>query len=329
MKPDPRFLRQPKDFWAHVRSISQKIGYTKTGTGYIKVPPGLTIPPNFKRHGGPRNSTVLAIGITDIRKALKGLGLSEQHVFSKGKPTDFGQLLCDYFAYRADSLNIHVRPLLQDADEAGQLFQQCKAKYNATGPFVMNKQTGNKRAEAFLTCMVKMIIEHHTKGFPCNFDPLELTTLTHDGQPYRTMARRIDGTFPSPVNPVAVWEIKEYYYTTTFGSRIADGVYETLLDGMEIEEFREDSGVDVKHYLITDSHFTWWGCGKSYLCRVVDMLHMGYVDEVLFGKEVVSELPRIASEWTTEAKNRTAKVEKQTEAAADQSCDTSEPGKLF
>ena len=32
---------------------------------------------------------------------------------------------------------------------------------------------------------------------------------------------------------MALWEIKEYYYTTTFGSRVADGVYETLLDGLE------------------------------------------------------------------------------------------------
>ncbi len=317
MKPDVRFLRQPKDFWAHVRSISQAIGYTKSGTGYMKVPPGLTVPSNFRTNGGPRNSTVLAIGMTDIRQALQGLGLSEEHVFSGRKPTAFGQLLCDYFAYRADTLNNHVRPLLQDAAEAAKLFQKCKAKYKATGPFVMNKQKGNKRAESFLTCMVKMIIEHHTKGFACNFDPLELTTITHDGQPYRTLARRVDGAFPSPVNPVAIWEIKEYYYTTTFGSRIADGVYETLLDGMEIEEFREELGVDVKHYLITDSRFTWWGCGKSYLCRIVDMLHMGYVDEVLFGKEVVSELPRIAKEWTIAAKYRDAKVERQIDKAVD------------
>jgi hypothetical protein len=37
--------------------------------------------------------------------------------------------------------------------------------------------------------------------------------------------------------------------------------------------------------------------GKPYLCRIVDMLHMGYVDEVLFGKEVAKELPRIVQEW--------------------------------
>lgn len=93
--------------------------------------------------------------------------------------------------------------------------------------------------------------------------------------------------------------MKEYYYTTTFGSRIADGVYETLLDGMEIEELQEHEGINVRHYLMIDSHTTWWKSGRSYLCRLVDMLHMGYVDEVLFGYEVVERLPQIVAEWVS------------------------------
>ena len=51
---------------------------------------------------------------------------------------------------------------------------------------------------------------------------------------------------------------------------------------------QESESITVKHYLFVDSHFTWWACGKSYLCRIVDMLHMGYVDEVLFGREVLA-----------------------------------------
>lgn len=149
-----------------------------------------------------------------------------------------------------------------------------------------------------------MLIEAHSKGHPCDYDPRTLTTVTRDGAPLRTLARRLDGAFPSTVNPIAVWEIKEYYYTTTFGSRVADGVYESLLDGMELKEIREHDGVDVKHYLFLDAHYTWWDCGKSYLCRIIDMLHMGYVDEVLFGYEVVEELPRLVAQWTALAKKR-------------------------
>jgi hypothetical protein len=133
---------------------------------------------------------------------------------------------------------------------------------------------------------------------------MELTSVTVDGAPLRTLARWVDGAFPSAVNPIAVWEIKEYYYTTTFGSRIADGVYESLLDGMELEELREHERIDVKHYLMVDAYDTWWNMGRSYLCRIVDMLHMGYVDEVLFGSEVIERLPAIVSEWVTAAKAR-------------------------
>lgn len=145
--------------------------------------------------------------------------------------------------------------------------------------------------------MVNMLIEAGADGRGCDYDPRALTMVTRDGAPLRTFARRMDGAFPSVVNPVAVWEIKEYYHTTTFGSRVADGVYETLLDGMEIEELAATEDANILHYLMIDAHYTWWVCGKSYLCRIVDMLHMGYVDEVLVGREILSRLPLLVKEW--------------------------------
>lgn len=78
---------------------------------------------------------------------------------------------------------------------------------------------------------------------------------------------------------------------------MADGVYETLLDGMELEELNEHEGVKILHYLMLDARYIWWNCGKSYLCRIIDMLHMGYVDEVLFGREVIQRLPDLVNAW--------------------------------
>jgi hypothetical protein len=76
---------------------------------------------------------------------------------------------------------------------------------------------------------------------------------------------------------------------------------------MELEELREHEGIDVKHYLMVDAYLTWWMMGRSYLCRIVDMLHMGYVDEVLFGYEVVERIPTIVKEWVeTARKNGTS-----------------------
>ena len=90
-----------------------------------------------------------------------------------------------------------------------------------------------------------------------------------------------------------VWEIKEYYYTTTFGSRIADGVFETQLDGFEMKELYSRTGKKVHHVLFIDAYNTWWNMGKSYLCRIIDALNYGLVDEVIVGREVFSRWPEV------------------------------------
>jgi hypothetical protein len=184
-----------------------------------------------------------------------------------------------------------------DAAQARSMFEEHLMRLTPKCPLPMNKQKGEKREKAFLTGIVNMIVESETRGFDVDYDPRELTTFTRGRAPVRTLARRVDGAFPSTVNPLAIWEIKEYYYTTTFGSRIADGVYETLLDGLELEEMRDAEGINVDHILMIDSHYTWWICGKPYLCRIFDMLHMGLVSEVLFGAEVPERLPVIIAEW--------------------------------
>jgi len=184
-----------------------------------------------------------------------------------------------------------------DAAQAKKEFDDLHNRLKPTCPLPLNKQKGEMKAPAYLTGIINMLIEANSEGCTVNYDPRELTTVTLNGAPLRTLARRVDGAFPAIVNPVAIWEVKEYYYTTTFGSRVADGVYETLLDGMELEELALNEKVDVLHYLMLDARYTWWDCGRSYLCRIVDMLHMGYVDEVLVGREVIERLPALVTEW--------------------------------
>ena len=245
--------------------------------------------------------------MAEMASAFKDLGLDPAKIQNiDGTATDFANTLHQYFEYRAAILNDHVEPRLMDAERAGRVFHDLKAQLNPQCPIPMNKQKGDKKAEAYLTGIINMLVEANCEGLPCDYDPRELTTVTRDGTPVRTLSRRVDGAFPQATNPIAIWEIKEYYYTTTFGSRVADGVYETLLDGMELEELAEHEGIDVKHYLMVDAHYTWWDCGRSYLCRMVDMLHMGYVDEILFGYEVVEELPRIVKEWVAAERSPTA-----------------------
>lgn len=235
--------------------------------------------------------------------ALNDLGLKTSHIVEDdGRPTALGATLVAYFEHRARVLYDVARRHLMDVAQARKLFRKLKRKLRPKWNVPLNKQKGRKRAEAYFTGIINMLIEASSHGMQCDYSPKELTSVTVDGVPTRTLARWVDGAFPSAVNPIAVWEIKEYYYTTTFGSRIADGVYESLLDGMELEELREHEGIDVKHYLMVDAYDTWWNMGRSYLCRIVDMLHMGYVDEVLFGSEVLERVPPLVREWVRAAR---------------------------
>lgn len=236
LKPLPRFSGLPGHFWAHIRLVSERLGYS------------------VRR--GPRGAEAPALrsyAVRDLSDCLEAVGLRSDHVIQpdNGRATDYGRLLADYLNERRDFLTQQVRPSLMTRDEARSEFERLRARLDPKCPLPMNKQKGDKR--------------HHA--------------------------------YPSPVDPDAVWEIKEFYGTTTFGSRVADGVYETMLDGLELRQARNESNRRLRHYLILDDRFTWWDCGRSYLCRVVDLLHMGLVDEVLFGREVLTRWPRIVAEW--------------------------------
>jgi hypothetical protein len=273
MQANPDFRRQDKSFWAHVRTLSQILGY---------APKGL----------------VLAHNLDAIEQGLTSAGLTSHHLWNdRSTPSTLAQNLVAYFDYRATLLNTYIEPRLINAERAATVFHDLHQRIQPRRPSPLNKQTGEKKQIAYLTGLVNMLIEVNLGDLPCDYDPRQLTTITRQGQPLRTLARRMDGCFPGVLNPIAIWEIQEYYYTTTFGSRIADGVYETLLDGLELEELAHNEGIHVEHLLVIDAYHTWWTMGKSYLCRIVDMLNMGYVDEVLVGYEVIERLPDIVERW--------------------------------
>lgn len=233
-------------------------------------------------------------------------------------PTQLATDLAAYFQYRADVLNTHVRNALMRANEAAEEFEnlrkrlgtgdgidivdrsgkKCAVEYDVSGVKVqvaMNKQKNEKRNIQYFTGMIDLVVAD-SLGREFDYDPRQLVTIGDQTKLYATMARRMDGAFPSTRNPRAVWEIKEYYYTTSFGSKISDAVYITQLDGYERAEIETVANAP-QLLLMVDAYDTWWGKGKSYLCRLIDILNMGKVDYILFGREVISDLPNIAKSW--------------------------------
>jgi hypothetical protein len=279
MKADNRFIGLELEFWANVKLLNQRLGYFENKS---KTNPN----PNF-----------VIPTIDQVKQVFDDEALDYSQLIVNNRWTKKGKLLNEYFIYRKQALTQIVEPNLMKVAEAQKLFLKLRKELKPNCPLPMNKQSGNKKDFAFYTGIINMLIEFNAKGSPCDFNPMELTAITINNFPARTLSRRVDGAFPSVINPKAIWEIKEYYYTTTFGSRIADGVYESQLDGMELLEIRENLKISVGHYLMIDAYDTWWKMGKSYLCRICDMLHMGILTEALFGKEVITRIPQLVKEW--------------------------------
>lgn len=300
MIPDPKWSNKDSSFWAYVRLLSEKIGYAKRGADQIRK-----------------------ITKTEMVKALKDLGRNTE-VITDG---DLGDELEEYFSYRADLLNDYARDQLMNVSEAMEAFEKVVSE-NTTGERIvqdpkgkqvaieydiknglstrvpMNKQKDAKRLPAYLTGIVNILVSKELAGLPFDSDPRNLAVVDYNGKLHATMSRRLDGAFPSTINPIALWELKEYYHTTTFGSKISDAVYITQLDGHEIEAIKENAGISIANYLMVDAKATWWDKGKSYLCRLVDLLNQSSMTELLIGRECLTEIPRLVTEWKAEYEAR-------------------------
>jgi hypothetical protein len=268
------FRQQKLEFWALVKLVSQMLGFSQRGTGRI-----------------------MRYRAVDIVAALKVRGLDPV-----GHELEVDKVVA-YSEVRADLLETVVEPSLMSRDEAAALFHEIRSRVEPPQALLtMNKQKGDKRHPAYLASIVNMLTYEAlclSQG-QAVFDasPRAPLTFARNGMPLRTLFRWMDGAYPDVNHPYATWEIKEYYGTKTFGSRVADGVYETAPDGYELNDLRSE-GVEVEHYLFLDDRFTWWDCGRSYLCRIIDMLHSGLLDGAFFGREVVDSWPPIVASWPT------------------------------
>lgn len=270
MQAFAEFRGMPSSFWAMVKFVSQELKYTKGGVV----------------------RTYTEREITDL---LQSYGLR----------TDRRQIrnIVEYSQLRADSLNGFVRNNLMDAQTARAEFERLYPIHSDNDflcSLPMNKQKGEMRQIAYFTAIINILAECVIReaglfnGVKCfNDDPRSLMYVIDDEQIVGASSRRVDGAYPDIINPRIIWEIKEYYYTTTFGSRVADGVYETQLDGYELRDISDRTGYHINHVLFIDGYKTWWEDGKSYLCRIVDMLNTGLVDEVIIGQEVLHRWPHV------------------------------------
>lgn len=266
------FKNRGTEFWAFVKFISENLGYTSRGSNRVK--------------------SYTVDQITNL--CLKTRTNVNENLINDA---------AHYCQMRADLLNNYVQHNLMSGDEAHDVFEPFHKMHHLESYYCklpLNKQKGAMRQIAYYTALVNILTEKtireetgsKDRGF--DDDPMGLTYVwDEDRNIIGASSRRFDGAFPTIQNPLAVWEIKEYYYATTFGSRVADGVYETQLDGHEFKNLYSRTGRRIFHVLFIDAYQTWWVKGKSYLCRIMDALNEGTVDEVIVGREVLERWPEI------------------------------------
>lgn len=294
MKSAARWDQMPPEFWHYVRILSEHLGYS-------------------------RRKVVLRHNSVAIKQGLVSLGLSTVPLESSQETLISISDLVEYFEFRADLIEDVIAKNLQNAAEAKRLFERIAGEYTtgytlqlksgvenarlyeviggipAVAPY--NKQKGDKRDIDFLTATSNILISHYLQGDEFDPDPRKVPAFTEDGVVVGSMSRRMDGAFPECVNPVALWEFKCYYYTTTFGSKISDAVYIADLDGYERSDAEEQTGIPIQLTLFIDAYSTWMEQGKSYLCRIVDLLQRGAIDNLVVGAEVETAIPSIVAEW--------------------------------
>ena len=272
MQAFDEYRNKDASFWALIKFVSEGLGYTDRRRGTVK-----SFSPN----------EVVSFCST------QGISINEQTAY----------LAAQYSIKRASLLNDIAQHMLMDAATAEAEFQKLflyHKRYGYTCKLPLNKQKGDMKKIAFYTAIINILAEKtireclHIKQQGFDDDPRGLLYIIDDNNNLiGSSSRRFDGAFPNILSPVMVWEIKEYYYATTFGSRVADGVYETQLDGYEFQELYNRTGKKIYHILFVDAYRTWWIQGKSYLCRLVDAMNAGLVDEVIVGKEAFVRWPAL------------------------------------
>lgn len=263
-------------FWSFVRFISEGLGYSNRGENRVK-----------------------AYSFDEIATLCQMRNIEV--------PLEFINAAVSYCSMRAELLNNFAEKMLMTAEEASIEFRKWQQIHRVGHYYCklpMNKQKGDKKQIAFFTGIINIITEKTIREITGRTDQLGfdddprglIYILDNNNNIIGASSRRFDGALPGVENPILVWEIKEYYYATTFGSRVADGVYETQLDGFEFKDLYDRTGRKVYHVLFIDAYHTWWNQGKSYLCRLIDAINSGVVDEVIIGAEVLTRWPELLRE---------------------------------
>lgn len=225
----------------------------------------------------------------------------ERFLWQNGKPVATGLLrylesrpellkpVAEHLAFRTDAER-RIAALLRSEEEAlADVATLTDAEVKTYGTKSADHHQSSKAMVQTIEVLTRLHCAEH--GGQANTDPQDRAVVIDEGYLW-VSPRRLDGAIPGLVNPRGIGEIKEYWGKTKGGSKMSDAIYEIQLVGLELRAFEREHGAGVSHYAIFDGKEQ-WSYRRSDLRRAVDLLCMGLIDELIAGREVLVDWPRI------------------------------------
>ena len=192
---------------------------------------------------------------------------------------EVSKLLSSYLDFRS-SLWTAGDKMLRTEDEATAY---CKKAFNELPKTTQTRNQEHHQSSKAMVLTTTRLAESVCKDFGITIEPNpQRRCVWVANEQLHVAARNLDGAVPGLVDPFVVWEIKEYWGTTSGGSKMSDAVYECALVGRELRDFEKRTKLHVEHAVILDGKAQWTS-RKSDLLRFFDLYYQGLIDILIVG----------------------------------------------
>lgn len=175
----------------------------------------------------------------------------------------------------------------------------CKTLNIKVEKTVTKSQEHHQSPKALVAAVTQLSSEIAAKfGFSIDIDP-QHRCVWFNARDLHVTARNLDGAIPCLVNPLVVWEIKEYWGKTKGGSKMSDTVYECLLVGRELREYETRHGSKIYHIVFIDGKEQ-WGHRVSDFVRLIDLYNQGIIDELVVGRDIEQRWSKVLHQILTQ-----------------------------
>lgn len=237
---------------------------------------------------------VLAIPEGEIVDRLRKAGTEAANglIGYLDKRPDYLPRIAEYLEHRVEA-EAYLAAKLRSEEEAitdlTELGEEEIRRYKAQSA---DHHQSSQAAVGAVAVITRMVCEE--EGVAADVSPQSRAVIIAEDHIW-VSPRRLDGALPALLNPVGIWEIKEYWGVKGGGSKMSDAIYECQLVGQELRAFKDLHGPSCRHFVILDGKES-WAARRADLRRAVDLLSMGLIDELVVGREILEEWPRIVRE---------------------------------